>query len=91
MGRGAVDFLDFLYQAGQTRWQILPLGPTSGAFSHSPYMSPSAFAGNPLLISPERLVTKGLLKQGDLENTVPFSEYSVDFVKVVPFKEKLLS
>ena len=56
LGTAARAFIDFLARAGQSSWQILPLGPTSPVFGDSPYMSCSAFAGSPLLISPELLV-----------------------------------
>ena len=66
LGPAARRFVDFLASAGQSYWQILPLNPTDGAGAHSPYHSDSAFAGNPLLISPEDLVTAGYLTPGDL-------------------------
>ena len=59
LGSAAERFLDWAASAGQTLWQVLPLGPTGAG--NSPYTSASAFAGNPLLISPERLVEDGLL------------------------------
>ncbi len=59
LGPAACRFVDFLQSAGQTIWQLLPLGPP--AKGDSPYSSYSAFAGNPLLISCEELVTDGLL------------------------------
>ncbi len=59
LGQAAYQFIDFLADAGQKVWQILPLGPTG--FGNSPYQSPSAFAGNPLLISLDLLVEEGLL------------------------------
>lgn len=55
----AFDFVDFLKEAGQGYWQILPLGPTG--YGDSPYQSSSAFAGNPYFISPEGLIEDGLL------------------------------
>ena len=64
MGQGAYDFIDFLEAAGQHLWQVLPLGPTG--FGDSPYQGPSAFAGQPLIISPDRLKEKGLLTDEDL-------------------------
>ena len=67
LGPEAYKFVDFLVEAGQTLWQVLPLGPTG--YGDSPYASYSAFAGNTLLISPERLVDDGLLDHGDLEET----------------------
>lgn len=64
LGPEAYKFVDFLAAAGQTLWQVLPLGPTG--YGDSPYASYSAFAGNTLLISPERLVDEGLLDHSDL-------------------------
>jgi 4-alpha-glucanotransferase len=61
LGSRAVEFVSWLAAAGQSYWQVLPLGPVGG--SGSPYDSCSAFAGNPLLISPERLVDEGLAKE----------------------------
>ena len=65
LGPEAYKFVDFLADAGQTLWQVLPLGPTG--YGDSPYASYSAFAGNTLLISPEHLVDEGLLDHQDLE------------------------
>src|SRR5262252_8409002 len=76
VGPPADRFLDWAASAGQTLWQILPLGPT-GAGS-SPYTSASAFAGNPLLISPERLVEDGLLAADALADAPPAGD-RVDF------------
>ncbi len=61
LGGEAFKFVDFLHKAGQTYWQILPLGPTG--FGDSPYASFSAFAGNTLLISPEKLVDENFLSE----------------------------
>jgi 4-alpha-glucanotransferase len=58
-------FVDFLAAAGQGLWQMLPLGPTG--YRDSPYQCTSAFAGNPLLISPERLVEAGWIAEADLD------------------------
>ena len=57
LGPMAYRFVDLLEATGLTLWQVLPLGPTS--FGYSPYQSPSAFAGNPLLISLELLQEEG--------------------------------
>jgi len=57
LGTTAERFVDFLVRSGQSIWQVLPLGPTG--YGHSPYSAFSAFAGNPLLVSPERLVAVG--------------------------------
>jgi 4-alpha-glucanotransferase len=90
LGAGAFRFIDFLYAAGQSYWQFLPIGPTSLVFDNSPYMSRSVFAGNPLCISPEKLHAKGLLSQNDLADRPDFSEYVVDYEKITLFKNKLL-
>lgn len=63
LGKPAYDFLAFLHRAGQSVWQILPVGPTGCA--SSPYQSPSAFAGNPYLIDPDLLAADGLLQPED--------------------------
>ena len=63
MGKEAYKFVDFLAAAGQSWWQLLPLGPTS--YGDSPYSSPSSFAGNPYYIDLELLVEDGLLKKRD--------------------------
>ena len=60
MGKGAFSFVDFLKQAGQRCWQILPLTPTG--YGDSPYQSCSAYAGNPYLIDLRLLMDGGLLK-----------------------------
>ena len=65
MGKQAYKFVDFLKDAGQSYWQILPLTPTG--FRDSPYQSCSTFAGNPYLIDLDVLVKAGLLTQKDLE------------------------
>ena len=59
MGRAAREFVDFLAQAGQCCWQMLPICPTG--FGDSPYQSPSLFGGNPYFIDLEELVQQGLL------------------------------
>jgi 4-alpha-glucanotransferase len=64
-GPAAYEFLDFLAAAGQGLWQVLPFGPPANGTS--PYSSTSAFAGNPLLVSLERLVERGWLDRTRLE------------------------
>jgi len=63
MGRAAFDFIDWLADAGQSVWQILPLGPTNDG--NSPYQCVSSFAGNPLLIDIDLLIQEGLLNDSD--------------------------
>lgn len=91
LGPATYDFLEFLASANQTVWQILPLGPTDPGFSDSPYMSLSAFAGNPLLISPDLLYQEGLIAGGDLLEIPDCSPYSVDFDAVRAFKKTLIA
>ncbi|MEZ5425352.1 MAG: 4-alpha-glucanotransferase [Pyrinomonadaceae bacterium] len=88
LGREAYNFVDFLYSAKQTYWQILPLGPTG--FGDSPYQCFSAFAGNTNLISPEILVEEGLLTEEDLEDKPDFPEEKVDFGAVIDWKNEIL-
>ena len=64
LGPQALRFADFLAEAGQTLWQVLPLGPTG--YGDSPYQCFSALAGNPVLISPERLKEQGWLDESEL-------------------------
>ena len=90
LGSGAFRFIDLLSAAGQSYWQFLPIGPTSSVFDNSPYMSRSVFAGNPLLISPEKLYSSGLLSQSDLADRPDFTQYFVEYEKIVPYKKKLL-
>lgn len=88
LGPEAYNFIDFLAKSGQKLWQVLPLGPTG--FGNSPYMSYSAMAGNPLLISPEKLRENGLLGDEDLANAPEFPEETVDFDRVSIYKMDLL-
>jgi 4-alpha-glucanotransferase len=67
MGREAVDFVDFLSASGQSCWQVLPLGPVCPHWNFSPYSSPSAFAGNEMLIDPEALQAAGWLSAAELQ------------------------
>ena len=66
MGREARKFVDFLVKAGQSYWQVLPLGPTS--YGDSPYQSFSAFAGNPYFIDLDTLVKEKLLTRQECES-----------------------
>ncbi|MDO4312084.1 MAG: 4-alpha-glucanotransferase [Eubacteriales bacterium] len=88
LGREAYHFVDFLEKAGQHLWQILPL--THTGFGDSPYQSFSAFAGQPLLISPEHLVKLGLLRQEDLYTCPQTDPGHVDYGTIIPWKTALL-
>src|ERR1700757_5482304 len=68
-GPAAYEFLDFLTEAKQSLWQILPLGPVG--YGNSPYSSTSAFAGNPLMISLERLPPSRGGERGRLRRPLP--------------------
>jgi 4-alpha-glucanotransferase len=86
-GPAAYEFVDFLVQSRQTLWQLLPLGPTG--YGDSPYQSFSAFAGNPLLISPELLVSEGYLPQTAVQDVPQFPDHKVDFGPVIEYKKSL--
>src|SRR6476469_306221 len=75
-GPAAYQFLDFLSDARQSLWQILPLGPLG--FGNSPYSSISAFAGNPLLVSLERLVDASWIDRGRI-SVLPETIGAVDY------------
>ena len=89
LGAEAVCFLDQLRTAGQSVWQVLPLGPTG--FGDSPYQSFSAFAGNPLMINGQRLTEEQLLVSADLESLTPGDPDRVDFGAVIPARRELLA
>ena len=88
LGAQAHDFADFLHESGQHLWQVLPLGPTG--YGDSPYQCFSAFAGNPLLISIDRLVERGYLDARDLKDQPHFPTDEVDFGAVIAWKLPLL-
>lgn len=79
LGVEAYRFIDFLVEAKQSLWQILPLGPTSKGNLHSPYMALSAFAGNPLLISLEMLAADGLLPESALGDIAELPQGITDY------------
>ena len=84
MGQGAYEYVDFLEKAGQSLWQVLPLGPTG--FGDSPYSSYSVFAGQILLISPDKLVEQGLILEEDLKDVPEFDERKVNYGAVLAWK-----
>jgi 4-alpha-glucanotransferase len=88
IGKEAFNFVDFLDHAGQKLWQVFPLGPTG--YGDSPYQCLSAFAGNPLLISPERLQEDGFLTLTELNHIPKFDPSKIDYEKVIDYKESLL-
>ncbi|MBD2772827.1 4-alpha-glucanotransferase [Iningainema tapete] len=88
LGLEAYRFIDFLRETYQQYWQVLPLGPTG--YGNSPYASYSAMAGNPLLISPEKLRDQGMLSDEDFANLPEFPIEKVDYEWVVQTKLPLL-
>jgi 4-alpha-glucanotransferase len=88
LGEPARQFIDFLAESGQEIWQILPLGPTG--YGNSPYMSFSAIAGNPLLISLDVLVEQGWLSPEDLYRRPEFDPDFIEFDRAIAWKMPLL-
>ncbi len=88
LGAAAFKFIDFLVGAKQHLWQIMPLGPTG--FGDSPYACFSAFAGNPLLVSPEALIQDELISPDELKKVPYFPEERVDYGEVIYYKFSLL-
>ena len=87
----AYDFIDTLKAAGQSFWQILPLGPTG--FGDSPYQSFSAFAGNPYFIDLEVLIARGLLRKdecdaADLGTNPQDIDYEKQYFHRIPLLKK---
>jgi 4-alpha-glucanotransferase len=87
LGPAAFAWIDRLCDAGQSWWQALPLGPTG--YANSPYQALSSFAGNWLLVSPDRLIEDGLLQARDCEGQ-SFATDSVEYEAVFAFKRRLL-
>lgn len=87
--KSAYDFVDWLKEAGQCYWQILPLVPTS--YGDSPYQSFSTYAGNPYFISLEALVEEGVLTKEECDE-VDFGDdaTSVDYEKMYLGRYQLL-
>jgi 4-alpha-glucanotransferase len=88
LGDAAFRFVDWMQRAGLRLWQVMPLGPTG--FGDSPYASPSAFAGNPWLVSLSWLGGDGLLEPSDWEDVPHFPDDHVEFEQVVPFRRQML-
>jgi len=90
LGPQAYHTVELLARSGYRVWQILPLNPTHPRYGNSPYLSSSVFAGNPLLISPEKLVAAGLLQPEEL-SPPDFPEGRVDYPAVMAWKRRILS
>lgn len=89
-GPQAHAFIDFLADAGQSLWQMLPLTPINAGAGNSPYSSYSAFAGNTLFISPDMLVRQGLLRQAELDRAPSFPQDRVDYAVAASWRGRLL-
>ncbi|MEJ2747754.1 MAG: 4-alpha-glucanotransferase [Anaerolineae bacterium] len=87
LGQAAYQFVDFLAASKQSLWQILPLGPTG--YGDSPYQCFSAFAGNPLLISPDRMVDAGYLPAKAVADVPAFPAHTIDYGWVIDYKNQL--
>ena len=85
LGPEAYRFVDFLVAAGQSLWQVLPLGPTG--YGDSPYACYSAFAGNTLLVSPEQLIKEGLLDSAPTSTSL---HDRIDFGEAHKLKDQIL-
>ena len=90
-GPAAYRFVEALARARQHYWQVLPLNPTRTEYASSPYSSPSAFAVNTLLISPETLVRDGFLGRDDLEPAPEVPEGRAAYEAAVWYKDRLFS
>jgi 4-alpha-glucanotransferase len=90
MGQWAYKFADFLVMSGQNYWQILPLNPTDTVCGNSPYSSVSAFASNPVLISPELLVEDGFIDRKSIEAPIVENSSVADYGKASVFKNEIL-
>ena len=88
LGEEAYRFVDFLADAGQKLWQILPLNPPG--LGNAPYSSNSAFAGNTLLVSAGALVEEGLLEEADLAAQRPFPGAHVEYEGAASFKKAVM-
>lgn len=88
LGKEAYAFADFLHQAGMVIWQVLPMGPTG--YGESPYQSTSVYAGNPLLISVEKLEEEGLLTRDEKDVYVPANEEQIDYGAAREYKTRML-
>jgi len=88
LGPNAYKFIDFLEASGQTLWQVFPLGPTG--YGDSPYQCLSAFAGNPMLLSPEVLLHEGLLSDEDIDDYPVSNKSHIDYGELITVKSKLL-
>ncbi|MEW5773374.1 MAG: 4-alpha-glucanotransferase [Thermodesulfobacteriota bacterium] len=91
LGSSARDFARWLARSGASCWQFLPLTPTETFLGDSPYSSPSAFAGNTLLVSPELLMRAGLARLADAQQSLPPARGRADFAAVRRHRDAMLA
>jgi 4-alpha-glucanotransferase len=89
MGPQAYGFVDFLSEARQAYWQVLPLTATDYQYECSPYNCMSAFAGNKYLISPELMVKHGYLSRSELKTAPKFARRAAEFPVAAAYREYL--
>ena len=89
LGPEAYEFVDELAKANQSYWQVLPLNPPT--IGLCPYSCGSAFAGNPLLISPEMLFRDGLLARKELSEAPKFPSQRINYKTVCSYKNRLFA
>ena len=95
-GPEALKFAEFLHDAGQKMWQVLPMTTIDPGCGNSPYSPTSAFAGNYLLVSPELLVDEGLLTTEELNKFAAKYDFNanperVDYDSARAFKTEILN
>lgn len=90
LGQPCFEFVDFLSEANQKYWQVLPLNPTELTYGNSPYSCPSSYAGNHLLISLESLIEDGYLSGKDLINEPGYPKDRVEYSGVTKYKTEIL-
>ena len=88
IGPSAARFVDFLGTSGLSLWQMLPVGPAGEG--NCPYQSMSAFGGDPLLVSPDRLVVQGFLESFDIEHYISSNDGKVNYPAAEELKTRLL-
>ena len=88
LGECAYEFVDFLSEASQSYWQILPLNPTS--YGNSPYQSPCVFAGNPYFIDPKLLYENALITKSQLDSCRRENNGAIDYAYLYEHRLSLI-
>jgi len=88
LGPELYRFIDYIHKYKLNLWQILPLGPTG--YADSPYQSLSAFAGNPMLISPQKLIEMSIITSKMCEPPIKFPDSYVDYGEIIKYKWQIL-